>query len=470
VPPLALSPPPLAVSSKSSRSTTPLAENTVHGQAEQELQSTVRPEGSQEDELIMEPSQEIQEELPSQLPLEHETSANGFVFPDISRYDTISISETANLFRDRIYQKERCRRWRAKLQFGQKTAALTPRLLRTGELSRKALVKHFKQGDKANFVLVYNAIHDLREALKTTWRAPTLQDDPGFTSAEPEEPVFNIPSTFMERLTPRSKGDVLEFLRLVRTNPEFLADRIGSLSNSQLSALTSSTHLFNVTEPALPVPSRGRSQASSLKRGSSLNLGFPDHVLDFERTDPLSVMLFNVFDLSQGYESPDSGLRLDVWTSTCARLLNGSGSTYHQFISDLASTWTTNRDWSVKPRLELYLMDILEKGAFLLERIEDPFVGFNRSSTTIDPLSTEVAEEFFDRSVQDLFDVLDEPFGGLPIGALELCHSILHKLEDQETRDRFREHFFLHWYFSKYLWKALIYPEVGCSTSRISSR
>jgi len=105
-------------------------------------------------------------------------------------------------------------------------------------------------------------------------------------------------------------------------------------------------------------------------------------------------------------------------------------------------------------------MDILEKGAFLLECVDDPSTGFHQPSQAVDPLSTQVAEEFFERSVQDLLEVLDESNGGIPSGGLDLCNAILRNLEGRETRYRFREFFFLQWYFSKYLPKALIYPEV----------
>jgi hypothetical protein len=445
----------------SSRSTTPLAGNITHGVQEPVLQLEIPPEIRDGDESTMEPSQESQPESPRQVAPALETCENGSHLPDVSRYETISISETANLFRERRYQRDRCGQWRDRLHTAQKSAALTPRLIRAGELAKKTLVEFFKQGDRTSFVLVYNTIHELRDAYKTTWRTPSSHDDSGFASARLEETLLNVTSNFMDSLSFNSRNGVLEFLRLVRTSPVFLADRIGSLSSSQLLALASSHHPLYVNESVLPIPSRGRSQASSLKRGLGLNPGYSDQVLDFGRTDPLSVLLFNVFDLTQGLESPDSFLRLETWASTCARLLNGSGTKYYRFISDLGLAWTANREWSVKPRLELYLMDILEKGAFLLERIDDLFGGFNRQSSTIDPLSTEAAEDFFEDAVQDLFEVLDDPSGGMPIGVLELCNTILNNLEDQETRDRFREFFFLCWFFSNWLFRSLIYPEVS---------
>lgn len=45
---------------------------------------------------------------------------------------------------------------------------------------------------------------------------------------------------------------------------------------------------------------------------------------------------------------------------------------------------------------------------------------------------------------------------------MELSSAILQKLDRQDCRDRFLEFLFVQWFFSKFLYGALTYPEV-CS-------
>jgi chromatin assembly factor 1 subunit A len=68
-------------------------------------------------------------------------------------------------------------------------------------------------------------------------------------------------------------------------------------------------------------------------------------------------------------------------------------------------------------------MDVLQKGAFLLENIESP-LGLNFDAEPPDPFRTDAAEEFFESAVQTLFEILDDPDGGFPYGALELGRAI----------------------------------------------
>lgn len=79
---------------------------------------------------------------------------------------------------------------------------------------------------------------------------------------------------------------------------------------------------------------------------------------------------------------------------------------------------------------------------------------------SLDPMRTDVAEEFFASAVDDLFRVLDDPDGGFPHAVLQFAKAVLRKLDNPETRSRFLEFLFLQWFFSKFLYRALTYPEV----------
>jgi hypothetical protein len=103
-------------------------------------------------------------------------------------------------------------------------------------------------------------------------------------------------------------------------------------------------------------------------------------------------------------------------------------------------------------------MDVLQDGAFLLEQHDLRHLGM--AGHLFDPLQTDVADKFFQSAVSTLFEVLDDPDGGLPAGALQLGNAILGELTVPEVRRRFTDYIFFQWFFCKFLHNALCYPEV----------
>ncbi|CAK7225423.1 hypothetical protein SBRCBS47491_005884 [Sporothrix bragantina] len=105
-----------------------------------------------------------------------------------------------------------------------------------------------------------------------------------------------------------------------------------------------------------------------------------------------------------------------------------------------------------------FLMKILEDGAFLLDRAEDQNgTRFNLNEwTTKDQIA---AEEFYDRAINDLFDVIDdEDMTGIPEGLVELGNQILRKL-DAKYVENTRSWFVYKWLFGAWLLSVVIHPE-----------
>jgi hypothetical protein len=335
---------------------------------------------------------------------------------------------------------------------------LSSRLLRTGATVQRGLVDAFKHGDKPGFVAIYNTIHDIQEACELGSRRSSHHQQ--------EDPVFSLHSqrpraaSFMHQLSSQSRRDLLEILTLVRTDPQFLVDCIAGLLPSQLSALTAPVGFSAYGDSISSHSTRSRNSTSFAKRANANSIPFKDQAWALERSDPLSALLFNVFAVPLDWHPGESELRLDVWSSTCAKLLSSGDSKYFNFVGQVLSYWSTISDWQARQKIELYLMDVLQKGAFLLENIESP-VAHSLGTEPPDPLRTDAAEEFFDSAIQTLFEVLDDTDSGLPSAALDFCNAVLNKLADSETRDRFLEFIFVQWFFSRYLYYALTFPEVG---------
>ncbi|EEH05416.1 conserved hypothetical protein [Histoplasma capsulatum G186AR] len=377
----------------------------------------------------------------------------------------IPFSQFAAQFHLKQHQEAQKRSLLQRLRHFRVSICLSTRLLRLGAISQKGLVESFKLGDKASFISIYNNIHDVREACEPSTHGiknpSVLGHDSllGFSGTSASDSEIRRPYSFVHQLTPTSRECLLEILSLVRTDPQFLFERIGNLLPSQLSALVPSVHTLEVSDSVFPLASRGRTtQPLFSKRTTAHATAFKEHVLGFERTDPLSALIFNVFASSGSTDSREAQLRLDVWSSTCAKLVSYGGSSHYSLVGHLLSAWSTSTEWKAKPKFEIYLMDVLQKGAFLLQHPETPR-RLGHDGELPDPLRTSVAEEFFQSAVRDLFEVLDDSDGGFPRGALEFGNAVLSKLGMTESRKRAVEYIIFQWFFCKFMHNALLFPE-----------
>lgn len=328
---------------------------------------------------------------------------------------------------------------------------ISGRLIRIGNTVQRGLVEALKHDDTANFAALYCMIFELHESCLSG----TLPDD--HQDLDERESTLGH-SDFFFQLSPQSRADLLEILRLVRSDPDFLADRFHKFTPSHLAAFLSPATTLDTGELAFPSSSRSRNQVL-YNRNPTRSASFKDHAYAFERTDPLSILLRNVFAVPLEPDSAEAKVRIDVWSSVCAKLISQSNSRFLTLIGQILSSWTIGSNWKGRTRFELYLMDILQTGAFLLEHI-DPPPGLSYAAEPLDPLRTDVAEEFFASAVDDLFQLLDDPDGGFPQSVLQFARAILSKLDTSDTRNRFLEFLFVQWFFPKFLYSALTYPEV----------
>jgi hypothetical protein len=132
-----------------------------------------------------------------------------------------------------------------------------------------------------------------------------------------------------------------------------------------------------------------------------------------------------------------------------------------KFIKAVLDVYAGMREWPGKASLELYLMEVLQDGQFLLERAEEQSIrgGTQPNLSTKDTIAT---DEFFDRAVKRLFEVVDDDpsAGGIPEGVLEIGNAILRKLDETKNLRKGAQNFFVsRWLFSTFLLNAIIHPE-----------
>ncbi|KAJ5182923.1 hypothetical protein N7492_000539 [Penicillium capsulatum] len=368
----------------------------------------------------------------------------------------VSFEDFATRYRRSQRKQVQRKRLETRLRATKVSIGVSARMIRIGNTVQRGLVEALKHDDKVSFVGLYHMLHDLRETCVSSARREDHREalDERESCSEPD---LDPSSDFFHQLSPQSRADLLEILRLVRSDPQFLVDRLRSFTTAQLAAFTSPATTLDAGDPAFPSSARARGHYS-FNRTQAKSASFKDHAFSFERTDPLSILLCNVFAAPLEPETPEATLRIDVWSSVCAQLMSQGSSRFYPLVGQILSAWATGSNWKARPKFELYLMDILQTGAFLLEHIDTP-AGLNFATEALDPLRTDVAEEFFASAVDDLFRVLDDPDGGFPRTVLQFSKAVLRKMDNPESRSRFLEYLFIQWFFPKFLYSALTYPE-----------
>ena len=396
--------------------------------------------------------------------------------PHLSRHgENTSLEELAHFVRLSKFQERKRANTRTRLQRSLISTALSARLTRCGEIAHRNLVDSFRKDEKDNFAALYNAIHDVRKSCDELRRYALLEPDmqsfssPALGSSE----SLDTPSTstvgagplrpmtpFLNDISASARESFLEFLTQLRTNPDYLATRICSLSSSELNSLLNFHKGLEPVESVLPFHGRsaGRPHGLAPGRGGTLANTDIERLLSFQRHDPLSILIHTCFANSAGPDSSEDQRRTEIWATTCARLISTPKSTGEHFLISVLNIWTSMRAWSGKSSMEWYLMKIMEDGAFLLDRAEDQHgTRFNLSDwNQSDELA---AKNFYDRAVDELFELIDDDDAtGIPEGLLELGNAILRKLDNKYVENTSR---WLVWrcLFFVFLLGVIIHPE-----------
>ena len=407
---------------------------------------------------------------------------------EVGENEGTTLEELAHLVRLCKYQERKRASTRIRLQRSLVSTALFARLTRCGDAVHHHLYESFRREDKSAFAGLYNALLDVRNSCEATRRYALLEPEmEALSSASSETLDAVVPGgkiggssvpCFLNDLSASAREAFLGFLTSLRTNPDYLASRLCSLSSAELSSFANINQTTE-TESVLPgggaAPRGGRN--GSLRRAAGYinafnRLSAPlsstvEKLLSFQRHDPLAALIHSCFANSAGPESTEDRRRTDIWATAIARLItctnnsgvNSSSSPDHQIMSAALTAWAFMRDWAGRSKMEWYLMKVLEEGAFILNRAEDQNgTMFNHVSgwTSEDHRHT---EEFYDRAVEELFEILDdEDATGIPEGAVELGQQILRKL-DGRFMDHTRQWFVYQWLFADWLFRVLTSPE-----------
>lgn len=383
---------------------------------------------------------------------------------DVPGPSPISLEELAHLVELERYQRSRTFSIETDMDRLSLSCGLDRRLISTFSVAYGNLIDQYKTDDQAGFAGLYEACEQLKASCQTAGATicpagPNMEQD----TLRPED-LDRRSCVLM--LPPEDQGVILTFLNRIRTEPNFLSDRISSMSPSERTALTSSYHPAGIDFSVLPNHSHGKTQFYSRDSQMMKLSRRMDNLHRFHNQDPLFALLYGVFDSSSRPGSSEHFRRTDIWSTTCARnftegFIEGKPGSDELVIAAL-DAFANFQDWSLKPKVETYLMKILAEGSFLLDLESSP------AMTSNDPIETHNAKaaiaeaDFFDKALTDLFGLLTTGSRNqaVPETALIFIHAILRKIEDQKHRIRAKHFILCRWYFATFISSIVVYPEV----------
>ncbi|KAK4691202.1 hypothetical protein P7C71_g5750, partial [Lecanoromycetidae sp. Uapishka_2] len=152
-----------------------------------------------------------------------------------------------------------------------------------------------------------------------------------------------------------------------------------------------------------------------------------------------------VFDSSARPGSNEDLHRTEIWSTTCARnfteAFTGARSGSEEFAIAALDGFANFQDWSLKPKMESYLIRILAEGSFLLDQPLQP-PAHSKEPIEMHHASAAIREaEFFEKALTDLFELLttqlnQQPQQAVPESVLTFVHATLRKIEDSDHKLR----------------------------------
>lgn len=370
---------------------------------------------------------------------------------------SISVDELARLVELEYYADLGAQSVQADLDELSLSSALARRLLHSSSLAYRSMVDQFRNNDHGGFAASYKVCEDLVDGCVPGEHSRQVNDPyVGGNGLRLESPDKQSKS-WIQRLSGAHQEDILVFLSKIRMDKTFLSDCISRLPLSELTALTSSHQFSGSSDSVFPHYFGNQIRSIGKDRRGGISTPAMDALREFHKNDSFFALLHSVFDGSSKHECL---LRVDVWSTTCARILADGKQGSEDFLITLLEAFSSFQDWKLKPKMEMYLMKLLTRGAFVLDP-QQP-TDFKQPVEIRNAQAVTANSNFFDKSLRELFQLLtdDEPQIGVPEGALNFSHAVLSKIQDPRIRLRTKTLIATRWYFSSFISNVIVYPEV----------
>ncbi|KAI5364962.1 hypothetical protein Slin15195_G045000 [Septoria linicola] len=367
--------------------------------------------------------------------------------------DVACLSEITHLLRLQKYHKRRCLHAQDNLHRLQLAAAKSARLRLTARSVQHTLAECIKSEDKASFASLLHAFQDACEDVSRPSRAAAAAWDQGVAATD--KPF----DSFLSNVSLSAKDALLAVLTKLRYDGHFLAERLIALSTKELNALL----------PERTTSKSGDSVFASASRTSrsSRPVGYAvDAQVDFLTAcaygSPLETLVF-ASGSSAHTDSLEHKRSTEIWATVCARIVSEQKPGSEKLIPALMDIWSTLAPWPGKRRLEMWMLQTLQNGAFLLEQQHKQ--SFRARVEGRPDLSIEEqtrTEAFYTKATESLLDLFADQTGPsvIPPGAVSLSLAMFQKLRDSPSHQRALPSFVLtRWLFSTFIVNAINLPE-----------
>lgn len=389
------------------------------------------------------------------------SSADLYISPPPSSFlgNGTTLQDLAKLVKHEAYRRHKRAQCRIRLHRSLISTALHARLIKVCKLSHALLVEQLKGDQKQEFARLYNAIIDVRNSAEMYRRYASLEQDYDPAKEKEAKEDDDKPRELVSFLhdTPlQARDTILSFLSRLRSSPTFLANRLSKLSQQELDSLAKIHNPIDSSDSVIPNRASARGSSSQARTPPQSTV---ENILTFRRNDALHIMIHSLFANPDGPDSQEEKMRIDVWSTACARLLTDGTKKTDQFLFAVLDTWANLREWPALSNFETCIMTLLQEGAFLLNAEETT----NAKGQTVLSKNEFAVEEFHTKGVRMLFEVLDdEPSaGGIPDGVLAFGKAVLDKIEDPKRKRNAEYTLLVKWFFGHYLKEAIVYPEVS---------
>jgi hypothetical protein len=179
---------------------------------------------------------------------------------------------------------------------------------------------------------------------------------------------------------------------------------------------------------------------------------------------PLEMLIYVPRSVTKTDPGEDD-MSTEVWSHVCARMITDRNPVCERFLSTVFDVFARMCPWPGKERLEVWMLQTLQQGAFLLEgppprtfraRMEGEKDGGDEYDARKDA--------FYSKSAQSLLELLADPNGAsvLPPGALRICRATSSNLQaSPELQHDYSHAVLLKWLTSDFLIDAIVAPEVS---------
>ncbi len=381
----------------------------------------------------------------------------------------ISLDELARFVQLEAYQRRQTAAAQFRMDQLTLNCGLDRRMISTFSIAYGNMIDQYKTDDQAGFAMIYEACEQVKASCQMAAQATDplgLYRDTDLRLTQEDVATRSC----IQELPPESQQTILTFLTRLRTDPDFLSERISQLSASELLTLTSSYHPAGIDYSVLQNHSHGKTSLYS-KDSQMMSLSRRmDSLQRFHDEDPFFALLYGVFDSSAKPGSEEDQRRMDIWSTTCAKNFTdastGTRIGSDEFAIATLDAFANFQEWPLKPKMESYLMKILAEGSFLLDQPSHQPTNFKEPVEMHHATAAIREAEYFEKALIDLFALLttqqtQQPQQAVPESALAFVHAVLRKIEDPELRLRAKRFIVCRWYFATFISSIVLHPEVS---------